>query len=175
MASRRLLRPPVWADLPEKALNACAAYVCMPALIIVVVLDISLRAFSAGSAIFGISEVAETLLLAIFLFATPSAFQPGRAVRMDFLYRRLRGRLLLAANLVGLLCAVIFVLALTIDACFALIDHVAFVHQTPTLRIPYWLFDGMIIVCGLASFWRLLRNAAHLLLTGQGGHAPSAT
>ena len=175
MASRRPLRPPAWADLPERVLNASAAYVCMPALIVVVVLDISLRTLSGDSAIFGLSEVAETLLLAIFLFATPSAFQPDRAVRMDFLYRRLKGRPLFAANVVSLLCALMFVLALTSDACFALIDHIAFVHQTPTLRIPYWLFDGMIIVCGLASFWRLLRNAAHLLLAGRGDHAPWAT
>lgn len=139
------------------ALFRVATFGGLPALVLLVTLDVVLRyAFDAplrwGRNVNG-------LLLLITMFgALPHAWDRGFHIRMELLHDRMKGALRGWADVVASLCSV-FVLGLLVVQSWLFVPYMARTGETgEELLVPFWPFMAFMGFCALVFLLRVIAN-----------------
>ena len=127
------------------------AYLCMPSLVVVILYDVLARSLSSELVLQGSSEIAELLLLWIFLCALPLAVTRNNAIRMDFLYKKFHGFSLQLADAVSFALILICLLTIVFGSVTLLVDHIRYEHRSTVLGIHYWVGDVIILLYALTA------------------------
>jgi len=146
-----------WSDRAAKWLFRLATYGGLPALVLLVTLDVVLRyAFDAplrwGRNVNGL------LLLVTMFGALPHAWDRGFHIRMELLHDRMRGAVRGWADVMAALSG-IFVLGLLAVQSWRFVPYMARTGETgEELLVPFWPFMAFMGTCALVFVLRMLSN-----------------
>ena len=148
-----------WSDHASCWLRNFGVYGALPALLVLVTLDVVLRyVFNAP---LQWSRDASGLLLLITLFsALPNAWDQGYHIRMEVVHARMSARWRSAADVVSVAAAFVFISLLIVQA--VTFTHYMFLtgETGEDLNVPLWPFMLFVALCGLVFAARVLSNPA---------------
>ncbi len=136
-----------------------AIYGGLPALVLLVTVDVVLRYFFDAPLRW--SRDANGLLLLITMFgALPHAWDAGYHIRMELFYDRFRDRRRGLADVASALCGILFFGLLALQAA-RFVPFMAGVRETgEDLMIPLWPFMAFVSLSAFVFVGRLLANPA---------------
>lgn len=141
----------------SSALGRFAAFVTLPALMVLVSIDVAMR-YVFDSPIRWASDVNGLLLLVTIFSALPDAWDRGYHIRMEILYGKLRGRARILADIGAATAGMAFFIAMGIQA-FRFAPYMARTGETgQDLLIPVWPFMAYLGLCAFLLAARLLSN-----------------
>lgn len=134
-----------------------AVYGGLPALVVLVTLDVILRYFFDAPIRW--SRDANGLLLLITMFgALPHAWDAGYHIRMELIYERLHGLRRALADVTAALCGIVFFGLLAFQAA-RFVPFMARVHETgEDLLISMWPFMAYVGLSAVVFVLRLVSN-----------------
>lgn len=139
------------------ALGKFAAFVTLPALMVLVSVDVAMR-YLFESPIRWASDANGLLLLVTIFSALPDAWDRGYHIRMEILYGKLRGRTRGLADVAAATVGIAFFAAMGVQA-FRFAPYMARTAETgQDLLIPVWPFMAYLGFCALLLAARLLGN-----------------
>ena len=122
-------------------------WLLMPALLILILLDITLRNLFTSTLVWS-HEVSGLLLLSIFFIDLPYCLFKGEYLKVDLLYNYFSPVGQILAQKVALLCCFLVSVFLVWQAFVGVQDMFEFEETALTLSIPLWPFSAMIAVSG---------------------------
>lgn len=138
-------------------LSKFAALGSLPALTALVTLDVAMR-YLFDAPLRWARDVNGLLLLVTIFSALPHAWDLGYHIRMEIVYRKLRGRLRLLADAGAATAGIVFFAAMGIQA-FRFAPYMARTGETgEDLLVPVWPFMAYLGFCALLLTVRLLAN-----------------
>lgn len=156
-----------WATRLAAALHNLSIMIVLPALIILVSVDVVMR-YGFNTSIRGGTEIAALLLLLVFVSSMPFCTLRHGHVYMELIYARTRGRLRLLLDLLSTLCGLAFMGIFAWEASRLFRDMIRYNEGGVLVDVPYWPFAGVMFLCGtFVSFvylLHLLRLAAGLVI-----------
>lgn len=147
----------VWSDRISKALFRVAVDAALPALMVMVTLDVVLRYVFNSPLPWG-RDVNGLLLLITVFSSLPHAWDRGYHIRMEVFYNRLHGR---ARNLADVATGVAGILFFGLMGVQALrfTPYMAATGETgEDLLLPFWPFMAYMGFCSLVLVARLIGN-----------------
>lgn len=147
----------------SRALDRAGGLVVLPVMTIMMTLDVILRYFFNSPLIWGL-ELAEHLLILVFLCSILEATRTDGNIRMDLIYMQMKPRAQQAVSALTGLCGIaIFVLLATKAA-----EDIPFLYSIPEstehLHLPYWIYYAFVCaVSVLMAIYFALRVVALLL------------
>jgi len=157
-----------WSGRASLALFRLAAYGGLPALVVLVTLDVALRYLFDAPLRWG-RNVNGLLLLVTMFSALPHAWDEGYHIRMELLYNRTRGKTRGLADILASLAG-IWVFGLLAAQALRFVPYMWRTHETgEELLLPVWPLMGFMGLCGLVFVLRLLSNPRGRELGDEGG------
>jgi TRAP-type C4-dicarboxylate transport system permease small subunit len=142
-------------------LHRFGALICIPALTLVVTVDVALR-YLFNSPFDWSVEFNETMLLLILFGSLPYTTKVNGHIRMELLYRHFHGGMLRLANVLWASAGLFFSALLAVRTAQQIPFLIKINKATEFLGIPAWAPNGFVFVCSvLMSFYFL-----HLLFYG---------
>ncbi len=123
-------------------------YVSIPALILILGIDVSLRYVFNSPLIWG-SEVSALILLIVFFASLPQVTGIQGHIRMDMLYRLMSPRVKAITDAVTGLCGAIFAVLLAYQSFKSTLEMYRWKEGAEMIAIPYWPFVMFAGICGL--------------------------
>ena len=147
----------VWSDRISRALFRVAVDFALPALMVVVTLDVVLRYVFNSPLAWG-RDVNGVLLLMATFSALPHAWDKGYHIRMEVFYSRLHGRARDLADVATGAAGILFFALMGVQALrFA--PYMAITGETgEDLLLPIWPFMAYMGFCSLVLAARLVGN-----------------
>jgi TRAP-type C4-dicarboxylate transport system permease small subunit len=147
----------LWSSRASIWLYRLGAYGALPALLVLVTLDVLLR-YLLNAPLQWSRDVSGLLLLIAVLGALPHAWDRGYHVRMEILYARLGERGRSIADVVSVLSGAAFFLMLAVQALrFA--RYMFVTGETgENLGLPLWPLMLFVAVCAVVLVARLIAN-----------------
>ena len=147
----------VWSDRISKALYRVAVDAALPALMLVVTLDVILRYVFNAPLPWG-RDVNGLLLLITIFSALPHAWDQGYHIRMEVFYNRLQGRARNVADVATGVAGILFFGLMGVQA-LRFTPYMAATGETgEDLLLPFWPFMAYMGFCSLVLAARLLGN-----------------
>jgi TRAP-type C4-dicarboxylate transport system permease small subunit len=164
----------VWSDRISTALFRVAVKAALPALMVVVTLDVILRYLFNSPLPWG--RDVNGLLLLITIFSTlPHGWDQGYHIRMEVFYNRLAGRVRNLADVATGVSGILFFGFMGVQA-LRFIPYMAATGETgEDLLIPVWPFMAYMGFCSLVLAARLLANPSGEKDVGVGAEAAPGT
>ena len=151
------------AGFPARVLHWAGILAGIPALVVLVSVDVLLRYGFNAPLIWG-NDVSTLLLLVVFFASLPQCSAEGGHIRMELLYNRLGRRGRYAADALSVLCGLILAAVLTFQAFTSSAEMYRYGEGAEMIDIPYWPFALFMGLCGTILSLRfavgLLRHAA---------------
>ncbi len=147
----------VWSDRISKVLFRVAVDFALPALMLVVTLDVVLRYVFNSPLAWG-RDVNGVLLLMATFSALPHAWDRGYHIRMEVFYSRLHGRARDLADVATGAAGILFFALMGVQA-LRFTPYMAITGETgEDLLLPIWPFMAYMGFCSLVLVARLLGN-----------------
>jgi len=147
----------VWSDRISKVLFRVAVDFALPALMLVVTLDVVLRYVFNAPLAWG-RDVNGVLLLMATFSALPHAWDRGYHIRMEVFYSRLHGRAHDLADVATGVSGILFFALMGVQA-LRFSPYMATTGETgEDLLLPIWPFMAYMGFCSLVLVARLLGN-----------------
>ena len=147
----------VWSDRISKVLFRVAVDFALPALMLVVTLDVVLRYVFNAPLAWG-RDVNGVLLLVATFSALPHAWDRGYHIRMEVFYSRLHGRAHDLADVATGVAGILFFALMGVQA-LRFTPYMAITGETgEDLLLPIWPFMAYMGFCSLVLAARLLGN-----------------
>jgi len=147
----------VWSDRISKVLFRVAVDFALPALMLVVTLDVILRYVFNSPLAWG-RDVNGVLLLMVTFSALPHAWDKGYHIRMEVFYSRLHGRARDLADVATAAAGILFFALMGVQA-LRFTPYMAITGETgEDLLLPIWPFMAYMGFCSLVLAARLLGN-----------------
>ncbi len=147
----------VWSDRISKALYRVAVDAALPALMLIVTLDVVLRYVFNAPLPWG-RDVNGLLLLITIFSALPHAWDQGYHIRMEVFYNRLQGRSRNVADVATGAAGILFFGLMGVQA-LRFTPYMAATGETgEDLLLPFWPFMAYMGFCSLVLAARLLGN-----------------
>ena len=147
----------VWSDLISKALYRVAVDAALPALMVIVTLDVILRYVFNAPLPWG-RDVNGLLLLITIFSGLPHAWDPGYHIRMEVFYSRLQGRARNWADVATGVAGILFFGLMGIQA-LRFTPYMAATGETgEDLLMSVWPFMAYMGFCSLVLAARLVGN-----------------
>jgi TRAP-type C4-dicarboxylate transport system permease small subunit len=161
----------VWSNRISMALFRVAVDAALPALIVIVTLDVLLRYVFNSPLPWG-RDVNGLLLLITVFSALPHAWDRGYHIRMEVFYSRFQGRARDLADVATGVAGILFFALMGIQALrFA--PYMAATGETgENLLLPTWPFMAYMGFCSLVLVARLIGNPSGEERIGIGAEAP---
>ena len=161
----------VWSDRISKALYRVAIDAALPALMLIVTLDVVLRYVFNAPLPWG-RDVNGLLLLITIFSALPHAWDRGYHIRMEVFYNRLPGRARNVADVATGAAGILFFGLMGVQA-LRFTPYMAATGETgEDLLIPVWPFMAYMGFCALVLAARLIGNPSGEEQIGLGGETP---
>ena len=138
---------PNLAGLPARVLHWAGILAGIPALVVLVCVDVLLRYGFNAPLVWG-NDVSTLLLLVVFFASLPQCSAEGGHIRMELLYNRLGRRGRHAADALSVLCGLIFAAVLTYQAFTSSAEMFRYGEGAEMIDIPYWPFALFMGLCG---------------------------
>jgi TRAP-type C4-dicarboxylate transport system permease small subunit len=175
-------RVDVWSGRASRALYRVAVDAALPALMVLVSLDVILRYVFNSPLPWG-RDVNGLLLLISVFSALPHAWDKGYHIRMEVFYNRFGARTRIWADVASGAAGILFFGLMGIQA-LRFVPYMAATGETgEDLLLPMWPFMAYMGICALVLVARLIGNPSgeeHIGVgadvapkTGQGGAKPS--
>ena len=161
----------VWSDRVSKALYRVAVDAALPALMLIVTLDVVLRYVFNSPLPWG-RDVNGLLLLITIFSALPHAWDRGYHIRMEVFYNRLPGRARNLADVATAAAGILFLGLMGIQALRFTIYMAATGETGEDLLLPFWPFMAYMGFCSLVLAARLIGNPSGEEQIGLGAEAP---
>lgn len=146
-----------WSDWAAQRLFHVSVYGGLPALVVLVTLDVILR-YVFDSPLHWGRNVNGLLLLISTFSALPHAWDRGYHIRMELLYGRMRGTSRGWADIVAAVSG-IGVLGLLMVQAWRFVPYMARTGETgEELLIPVWPFMAAMGICAMVFVGRMLAN-----------------
>jgi TRAP-type C4-dicarboxylate transport system permease small subunit len=163
----------VWSDQVSKALYRVAVDAALPALMLIVTLDVVLRYVFNTPLPWG-RDVNGLLLLITIFSALPHAWDRGYHIRMEVFYNRLLGRARSVADIATGVAGILFFGLMGVQA-FRFTRYMAATGETAEdLLMPVWPFMAYMGFCALVLAARLIGNPSREEQIGLGAETPRA-
>ena len=161
----------VWSDRVSKALYRVAVDAALPALMLIVTLDVVLRYVFNAPLPWG-RDVNGLLLLITIFSALPHAWDRGYHIRMEVFYNRLPGRARNLADVATAAAGILFFGLMGIQALRFTIYMAATGETGEDLLLPFWPFMAYMGFCSLVLAARLIGNPSGEEQIGLGAETP---
>lgn len=132
----------------SRVLHCAGIFVCLPVLIIILTIDVSLRYLFNSPLIWG-GEVSALVLLLFFFASLPQITDTDSHIRMDMLYRLMGPKTKALADGLAGLCGTLFALMLTYQSFKSCAEMYRWQEGAEMVDIPYWPFVLFAGICGL--------------------------
>lgn len=142
-------------------LHGFAALICIPALTLVVTVDVVLR-YIFNSPFDWAIEFNETMLLLILFGSLPFTTKVNGHIRMELIYRHFQGNMLRLANALWAAAGLFFSVLLAVRTAQQIPFYIRIDKATEFLGIPAWFPNGFVFVCAVLMAFYFL----HLLFFG---------
>ena len=160
----------VWSDQVSKALYRVAVDAALPALMLIVTLDVVLRYVFNAPLPWG-RDVNGLLLLITIFSALPHTWDRGYHIRMEVFYDRLPGRARNLADVATAAAGILFFGLMGIQA-LRFTTYMAATGETgEDLLLPFWPFMAYMGFCSLVLAARLVGNPSGEEQIGLGADA----
>ena len=135
-------------DKIGRGLLVLGALVGVPALTIVITIDVILR-YAFNSPFDWSIEFNEAVLLLVLFAGLPHATKINSHIRMELFYRHFRGVLRRVANILWAGIGLLFSALLTYRVAAEIPFYIKIDKATEFLGIPFWAMHAFVSVCGL--------------------------
>ena len=132
----------------SRILHCAGIFVCLPALIVILAIDVSLRYIFNSPLLWG-GEVSALILSLVFFASLPQVTESGSHIRMDMLYRLMPPKVKALADGLAGFCGSLFALMLTYQSFKTCAEMYRWQEGAEMIDIPYWPFVLFAGVCGL--------------------------
>lgn len=132
----------------SRILHCAGIFVCIPALIVILTIDVSLRYIFNSPLLWG-GEVSALILSLVFIASLPQITDTDSHIRMDMLYRLMPPKVKALADGLAGLCGTLFALMLTYQSFKSCAEMYHWQEGAEMIDIPYWPFVLFAGVCGL--------------------------
>ena len=132
----------------SRAIHRAGVYICIPVLVVILSIDVSLRYIFNSPLIWG-SEVSALILSLVFFASLPHVTGNQGHIRMDMLYRLMGSRAKRVTDVVTGLCGLIFALLLTYQSFKSTGEMYRWNEGAEMIDIPYWPFVLFTGICGV--------------------------
>ncbi len=122
--------------------------ICIPILVVILRVDVSLRYIFNSPLIWG-SEVSALILSIVFFASLPHITGIQGHIRMDMLYRLMGARAKRITDAVAGLCGLVFALLLTYQSFKSTVEMYRWNEGAEMIDIPYWPFVLFAGLCGV--------------------------
>jgi len=129
-------------------MHATGTLVGIPALIVLVSVDVLLRYGFNAPLLWG-NEVSALLLMVVFFASLPQCTTDDGHIRMELFYERMGFRRRQLADLLSALSGLVVTVALSIGAFGSSADMLEYGEGAEMIDIPYWPFAVFMGLCGL--------------------------
>ncbi len=164
----------VWSSRISAGLFRVAVDAALPALMVVVTLDVILR-YAFNSPLPWGRDVNGLLLLITIFSALPHAWDQGYHIRMEVFYDRLHGRARNLADVATGVAGILFFGLMGVQA-FRFAPYMRATGETgEDLLIPFWPFMAYMGFCSLVLAVRLLANPSGEEQIGVGAEVADGT
>lgn len=136
-----------WATRLAATLHNISIMITLPALILLVTVDVVLR-YGFNTSIKGGTEIAALLLLLVFVSSMPYCTLRHGHVYMEFIYVRSRGPVRWLLDLLTTLCGLCFMSLFAWEASRLFRDMIRYGEGAILIDLPYWPFAGVMFLCG---------------------------
>ena len=132
----------------SRGLHWAGVYISIPALILILSADVSLRYIFNSPLIWG-SEVSALILLLVFFASLPQVTAIQGHIRMDMLYRLMSPKVKGITDAATGLCGAIFAVLLAYQSFRSTIEMYRWQEGAEMIDIPYWPFVMFAGFCGV--------------------------
>lgn len=144
----------------SRALDRLGGLVVLPAMTIMMTLDVILRYFFNSPLIWGL-ELAEHLLIIVFLCSILEATRSDGNIRMDLLYINMPPRAQKAVGVLTATCGIVVFVLLASKAAADIPFRYSIPETTEYLHLPIWAyFAAILVVSALMALYFALRIVA---------------
>ena len=148
-----------WSERLSYELFRLGIYVTMPALVVLVTLDVFLRYVFNAPLEWG-RDVNGLLLLMTIFSALPHAWDRGYHIRMEVLHSRLSGKARRRADVLAAVSGIIVFGLMAVQGARFVPFMIATGETGEDLRIQIWPFMAFLSLCALVLVARLFANPA---------------
>lgn len=156
----------------SSVLHGVGTLAVIPALIVMVAIDVLLRYGFNAPLLWG-NEVGALLLLVVFFAGLPHCTDLGGHIRMELFYERMGPRGKHLADLLSALAGLVVTTLLCVGAFGSSADMLEYGEGAEMIDIPYWPFAAFMLLCGVflctrftQQAWRSLRAICNPDLRG---------
>lgn len=148
-----------WSERASYELFRLGIYVTMPALVVLVTLDVALRYVFTAPLEWG-RDVNGLLLLMTIFCALPHAWDRAYHIRMEVFYIRLSRKGRLRANVLGSVAGIVVFGLMAVQAALFVPFMIVTGETGEDLRLPIWPFMAFLCLCASVLVARLFANPA---------------
>jgi TRAP-type transport system small permease protein len=147
----------------SRTMDAFGGLIVLPAISIVVIVDVILRYFFNDPFIWGL-EFNEWTLLLVFILALPECTRQNGHIRMELVVSNLSPRLQAAFDMVYVACAIWLFYLLGLHAWEEFLFDYELNRVTEYVQLPIWLHHLLILgMCAMLIVYFVLRSIATLV------------
>ena len=163
-----------WSERVSYELFRVGIYVTMPALVVLVTVDVALRYGFSAPLEWG-RDVNGLLLLMTIFSTLPHAWDRAYHIRMEVFYSRLSGRAKRWADVLASVAGIVVFGMMAVQAALFVPFMIATGETGEDLRLPIWPFMAFLSVCAFVLVVRLFANPGGVedrlqyLVHGKGG------